>query len=158
MESPRAGEAIDVRRQVRRVGLSLRTALPTGIPRRPRATPSSDPEPGPGCARRRWLVVAGTLALIGASLALRVGGLATWLWMDEGIAVGVASHPLREIPGLLRQDGSPPLYYLLLHVWMSVFGVSESATHALSLTISLVTIPTSPVSYTHLTLPTKRIV
>ena len=29
-------------------------------------------------------------------------------------------------PHVLRHDGSPPLYYLLLHVWMSVFGSSES--------------------------------
>ena len=40
--------------------------------------------------------------------------------MDEGIAVGISSHSLSAIPGILRYDGSPPLYYLLLHVWMSM--------------------------------------
>ena len=43
-------------------------------------------------------------------------------WIDEGISVGIAAHPLSAIPGVLRQDGSPPLYYLLLHVWMAFFG------------------------------------
>ena len=31
-------------------------------------------------------------------------------------------------PAVLRQDGSPPLYYLLLHLWMGVFGVRRGAT------------------------------
>ena len=35
-------------------------------------------------------------------------------------------------PALLRQDGSPPLYYMVLHLWMGVFGDSETRTHALS--------------------------
>ena len=42
---------------------------------------------------------------------------------------------------MLRHDGSPPLYYLLLHVWMSAFGSSESSTHTLSLIFGLLTIP-----------------
>jgi len=61
--------------------------------------------------------------------------------MDEGISVGIASHPIGEIPGLLRADGSPPLYYVVLHAWMAVFGTSETAVHALSLVISVAAIP-----------------
>ena len=38
--------------------------------------------------------------------------------MDEAITTGIASHPLSAIPGILRHDGSPPLFYLLLHFWM----------------------------------------
>ena len=87
------------------------------------------------------LVAAGLLVLVATSLVLRVGDLGTWLWMDEGISVGIASHPLGDIPGILRQDGSPPLYYLVLRVWMSVFGRSETATHALSLVLSVAAIP-----------------
>ena len=62
-------------------------------------------------------------------------------WEDEAITTGIASHSLSAIPGILRHDGSPPLFYLLLHVWMSVFGSSESATHALSLVFGLLCIP-----------------
>jgi mannosyltransferase len=75
------------------------------------------------------------------SLALRLHGLHFHFWIDEGIAVGISSHPLSHIPSILRQDGSPPLYYLLLHVWMSIFGRSETATHELSLVFALLTIP-----------------
>src|SRR5579884_641098 len=62
-------------------------------------------------------------------------------WADEAITTGIASHSLSAIPGVLRHDGSPPLFYLLLHVWISIFGASESATHALSLVFGLLSIP-----------------
>ena len=62
-------------------------------------------------------------------------------WEDEAITTGIASHSLSAIPGILRHDGSPPLFYMLLHVWISVFGASESATHALSLVFGLLCIP-----------------
>jgi mannosyltransferase len=83
------------------------------------------------------LVVAG----MGASLALRVPGVAAHLWMDEGIAVGIAGHPLSELPGLLRLDGSPPLYYVLLHLWMGVAGRSEVAVHRLSVLFATLCVP-----------------
>jgi mannosyltransferase len=63
-------------------------------------------------------------------------------WEDEAISTGIASHSLSAIPGILRHDGSPPLFYLLLHVWISMFGPSESATHSLSLLFALLCIPT----------------
>ena len=65
----------------------------------------------------------------------------TWYWLDEGIALGVSSHPLRTIPSLLRQDGSPPLYYMALHVWTALCGTSEGQTHLLSLLFALATVP-----------------
>ena len=74
-------------------------------------------------------------------MALRLEGLGQWLWMDEGISVGIASHPLVRIPGLLAQDGSPPLFYLVLHVWMAAVGSSEAQTHALSLVLAVATVP-----------------
>lgn len=67
----------------------------------------------------------------------------TWYWLDEGIALGISSRPLASIPELLRQDASPPLYYLLLHLWTSAFGTSEGQTHLLSLVFALATIPTA---------------
>ncbi len=91
--------------------------------------------------RVRWLDVALVSLLVLLALVLRIRELHFHYWIDEGIAVGIASHPLSHIPSLLRQDGSPPLYYLLLHVWMGWRGTSEVATHELSLIFSLVTIP-----------------
>jgi hypothetical protein len=78
-----------------------------------------------------------------ASFALRAGALDSRLWMDEAISVGIASHPLAAIPGVLRLDGSPPLYYVVLHVWMAVAGRSETALHALSVGFALLCVPTA---------------
>jgi mannosyltransferase len=62
-------------------------------------------------------------------------------WIDEGLSIGIARHGFFDIPGVLRQDGAPPLYYMLLHVWTSIFGTSEHDTHSLSLVFSTLTIP-----------------
>ncbi|HWD64946.1 MAG TPA: hypothetical protein VG405_07205, partial [Solirubrobacteraceae bacterium] len=89
-----------------------------------------------------WLRVGAFLvALCAISVAFRGINLAGQYWMDEGITVGIASHPLAQIPGVLRMDGSPPLFYLLLHVWMSLTGSSEVATHSLTLLIGTLCIP-----------------
>ena len=81
--------------------------------------------------------------LMVASLALRVGSLKSGYWIDEGIAVGIASHDVADIPRILAQDGNPPLYYLLLHGWMLAFGTGEAATRALSLVFALAAVPAS---------------
>ena len=48
------------------------------------------------------------------SLYVRTRQLGVGFWIDEGLSVGIADRPLLDIPGVLRQDGSPPLYYVLL--------------------------------------------
>src|SRR5919206_373486 len=78
-----------------------------------------------------------------ASLLLRTNALGGGYWIDEAISVGVASHDLGQIPGLLRQDGSPPLYYLLLHEWIALVGAGEAATRALSLLFATLAVPLS---------------
>lgn len=85
--------------------------------------------------------VLGVLALTAVAAALRLEGIGTWYWVDEALSVGIARHPLTDIPHLLLQDGSPPLWYLLLHGWTSAFGTSAAATHALSLVFGLLTVP-----------------
>jgi mannosyltransferase len=81
--------------------------------------------------------------LTAASLALRTGTLGSGYWIDEAIAVGIASHDAAEIPALLRQDGSPPLHYLLLHGWMALAGTGEAATRSLSLLLAGLAVPTA---------------
>jgi mannosyltransferase len=99
---------------------------------------------GRAVAIRQPVFVVGVLAaLTGASLMMRTGTLDIGYWIDEGISVGIASHDLRDIPAVLAQDGNPPLYYLLLHGWMTVAGTSEAATRALSLLFALLAIPAS---------------
>jgi mannosyltransferase len=95
--------------------------------------------------RARVSVPPALLAVLGllmaGSLLLRMSGLESGYWIDEGIAVGIASHDFSDIPSALSMDGSPPLYYLLLHGWMGLVGEGEAATRALSLIFALVSVP-----------------
>ena len=89
-----------------------------------------------------WAFTAGLLVLLmAASAFIRTRYLSGQFWMDEAITTGIASHSLSAIPGILRHDGSPPLFYLLLHFWIQMFGTSESATHTLPLLFGLLCIP-----------------
>ncbi len=63
------------------------------------------------------------------------------LWLDEAQSVAIAQLPLPELFAALEQDGSPPLYYLLLHVWTALFGTSATAVRSLSAVFSLLTLP-----------------
>ena len=100
------------------------------------------PVAGPRADRAARAVDAALVAALTAgSVAPRAPGLDHRLWMDEGIAVGIASHPLARIPQVLRLDGSPPLYYALLHGWMGVAGRSEVAVHLLSVVLAGLCVP-----------------
>ncbi|HEX2179689.1 MAG TPA: glycosyltransferase family 39 protein [Actinomycetota bacterium] len=81
------------------------------------------------------------VALVATAAATRWPDLADHFWIDEGISVGIASHGWTRIPAMLRLDGSPPFYYLILHFWVKLFGSSEAATHLLSLGFALACIP-----------------
>jgi hypothetical protein len=84
---------------------------------------------------------AALVGLLAVSAFLRTRALDASLWIDEGISAGIASHAFGEIPGLLRQDGSPPAYYLLLHAWTQIAGTSEAALRAPSLLFTLLAVP-----------------
>ncbi len=81
------------------------------------------------------------LALMAFALWHHTRALGESLWMDEGLSIGIASQPLLDIPHILRVDGSPPLYYMLLSVWTHVFGNGPAETQALSVAISLLAVP-----------------
>ena len=81
------------------------------------------------------------VALMALALVLHGRTLWTSYWGDEAIAVGIAAHPLGSLPHYLGDDGSPPLYYVMLHYWMRMFGQSELATHTLSLVPGLLAVP-----------------
>ena len=63
------------------------------------------------------------------------------MWLDEALTVNIARAPLHLIPHLLRDDGAPPLYYVLLHFWMKVFGTSDLGARSLSGVIGVITLP-----------------
>ena len=118
------------------------------VARLPRRTLRGFAEPSPdrrarleAITRTRAFAIAAFGALLVISFWFKVRGLYTAYWIDEGLSVGIGSHPFTEIPHLLRQDGSPPLYYMLLHVWMSWFGTKEFATQSLSAIIGVLSVP-----------------
>src|SRR3954451_13889944 len=92
-------------------------------------------------AGTRAAAIAAFGGLLAISLAFKARGLGSAYWIDEGLSVGIGSHPLLDIPGVLLKDGSPPLYYMLLHVWMGWFGTSEYATQSLSAIFGLLCVP-----------------
>ena len=91
---------------------------------------------------RTWVApLAGLGGLMLLSLVLRTQVIGIGFWIDEGLSVGISDRPLADILDALRLDGSPPLYYLLLHVWMAVFGTTEEAVRSLSLACALLAVP-----------------
>jgi mannosyltransferase len=122
--------------------------MTTAAPRRPLASllelPPIRDVHAPGWFDRlpRRVSAAGVLlVLLAISGFLRSRQLSGELWFNEAIATGIATHPLSALPGVLRNGGSSPLYYVLLHFWIDGFGSSERATHALSFGFGLLTIP-----------------
>ncbi|HEY8216295.1 MAG TPA: glycosyltransferase family 39 protein [Acidimicrobiia bacterium] len=87
-----------------------------------------------------WLVIAAVVLVIGAGIVLRF--LTTVdLWLDEALSVNIARLPLSDLRGALKHDGAPPLYYVLLHFWIDVFGTGDVAVRALSGVLSVATLP-----------------
>lgn len=63
------------------------------------------------------------------------------MWLDEALTVHISALPVGQIPEALRHDGHPPLYYVLLHYWMKLFGTSNMAIRALPGIFGVATIP-----------------
>jgi mannosyltransferase len=59
------------------------------------------------------------------------------LWLDEAQSVNISSQPLSQLVHYLRNDGAPPLYYSLLHVWMGLVGHSDFDVRSLSGVLSV---------------------
>jgi mannosyltransferase len=95
-------------------------------------------ESGPRVSRRLTVAAIGTVVAIGVVMRF---ASTSHLWLDEALTVNIARLSLQKIPAALRHDGSPPLYYAMLHVWMRVFGTGDSAVRALPGLLGVFTIP-----------------
>lgn len=86
------------------------------------------------------LAIAGFWLVVVLSALVRLYNRSA-LWLDEAQSVAIARLPLSKLFAALRQDGSPPLYYLLLHYWIASFGQSAVAVRLLSTVVSLISLP-----------------
>jgi len=63
------------------------------------------------------------------------------LWLDEALSVNIAKLPFSKLHDALRHDGAPPVYYVVLHGWISVFGSSDLAVRSLSGLFGVASLP-----------------
>ncbi|HEY63257.1 MAG TPA: hypothetical protein G4O02_01680 [Caldilineae bacterium] len=63
------------------------------------------------------------------------------LWWDEGYSVWFATHPLSQMAALTAQDIHPPLYYALLHLWITLWGPGPISLRTMSVLFGVLTIP-----------------
>ncbi len=108
-------------------------------------TPTSDPAPvvAAPAGRRAGgyrLEVISVVAVVVVGVILRFATTSP-LWLDEALSVNIAALALGDIPDALRHDGHPPLYYLLLHGWMALFGDGDMAVRALSGLFGVLALP-----------------
>jgi hypothetical protein len=90
--------------------------------------------------RRRDWAAAGIVAVVVIGIALRFLSRGS-LWLDEAQSVAIAREPLGHLAQGLRHDGAPPLYYVLLHGWMLLFGTSTFAVRSLSAIPAVLALP-----------------
>jgi Dolichyl-phosphate-mannose-protein mannosyltransferase len=84
-------------------------------------------------------IAIGIAMLTGAILRFyRIGTQS--LWFDEGFTAWAINHRAAELVRLIRADTSPPLYYLLLHIWSELMGRSETALRGMSAVLGVAAI------------------
>ncbi|MGQ0571186.1 MAG: glycosyltransferase family 39 protein [Armatimonadota bacterium] len=89
---------------------------------------------------RAEFAVLGLILLIAAVLRFTSIGSRS-LWFDEAFAFDAANRPPATVIAFAAQhDTHPPLYYLLLSLWMRAFGASEAALRSLGALVGTLTI------------------
>lgn len=72
-------------------------------------------------------------AIVVIGLALRLFMLTSnELWLDETHSIFIAGDSPAEMVEKLKDDGHPPLYFMLMFMWKSLFGESELSVRLLS--------------------------
>lgn len=74
--------------------------------------------------RRLFRIVLAATVTAAGLIALWIG-LRQSVWFDEAYSILLAKQPVGELLRLTALDTHPPLYYLLLKGWASLFGWSE---------------------------------
>ncbi len=88
--------------------------------------------------RRFWCVLA-TAMLATFALVLFMG-MGQNIWFDENYSIILAKQPVGELLRLTGVDAHPPLFYLMLKIWGSIFGWSELALRSMSALLAAATV------------------
>ncbi len=102
-----------------------------------------------GARRRWWAKIAAWVGncpvliwIVLLALVLRLARLGFQpLWWDEGWSLYFATSDPGAMLQLTAVDIHPPLYYLLLHVWIGLFGPSPISVRLLSVLIGVAAVP-----------------
>lgn len=76
-----------------------------------------------------WLVPLAVIAAYGIIMLLSAGQP---VWFDEGYSILLAKSSFAELWSLTGVDAHPPLFYVLLKIWGSIFGFGEFALRSFS--------------------------
>ena len=68
------------------------------------------------------------------------GFTASAIWCDEGSSLMLSNYPLADIWSHASHDVHPPLYFMLLHGWMAMFGDSLVSVRTLSVLPGIVSV------------------
>jgi len=99
-------------------------------------TPARAPVAGTNAICRFRFGAAAALVIAFAAV-LRLAFIGRFeVWLDEAYCFAVAKKPLSLIFADLAFDNGPPLYYIMLHYWMKVFGEGPAAIRSLSAVFS----------------------
>lgn len=81
---------------------------------------------------RQYFYLTTSLAAVVAMLISLLVGIRQSVWFDEAYSIEVARAPIGELIRLTSIDTHPPLYYMLLKAWATMFGWNELALRSLS--------------------------
>lgn len=62
------------------------------------------------------------------------------IWVDEAFSIWVAKSNLCAVIDYVSTDAHPPLYFILLHYWIKLFGATETSTRLLSVIFGMGTL------------------
>ena len=86
--------------------------------------------------RRNWLILSIIVVLL--HVIFKFGSLGRLeLQGDEAFSVFFAQQTIPELLETLNGEANPPLYYLLLHFWIQLFGIGFVAVKSLNVILSI---------------------
>ncbi|MEL7434499.1 MAG: hypothetical protein AAFN11_11185, partial [Chloroflexota bacterium] len=90
-------------------------------------------------SRSQWITYTWLVAILLLAMFLRISTIdAQSLWIDEGFTWNLTQYS--DMFAILRADVHPPLYFLLIDVWVDFAGTSVFAMRYFSLLPSLLSV------------------